>query len=57
MNEGTIGSIYFRDLFPLDNTNIEKHMESVKETEMLIDLFISYLRDNKIPRYIKILID
>lgn len=59
LTESTIRSIYFDDLYPRDNifvTNALKYGESIKESEMLIDLFVSYLKDKKIPRYIRILI-
>ena len=57
LNDNTIRDIYFRELYPIDNTNYRRHMKSVEESEMLLGLFMSYLRDKKIPRYIKILID
>ena len=61
LNEYSIKSIYFDELYPPRDrvwiTNYEMYSKSVKEGEVLLDLFMSYLRDKKISRYIKIIID
>lgn len=61
LNEYSIKSIYFDELYPPRDrvwiTNYEMYSKSVKEGEVLLDLFMSYLKDKKISRYIKIIID
>lgn len=61
LNEYSIRTIYFDDLYPPISmtfiTNFEEYSKRVKEREMLLELFMSYLRDKKISRYIKIIID
>ena len=61
LNEYTIKMLYFEDLYPSPNsifiTNFEEYGKSVKEGEMLLELFMSYLKDKKIYRYIKIIIN
>lgn len=61
LNEYSIKSIYFDELYPSRDgifiTNFEEYAKSVKEGEILLELFMSYLRDKKIPRYIKIIIN
>lgn len=61
LNEYSIKSIYFDELYPPHDrvwiTNYEMYSKSVKEGEVLLDLFMSYLKDKKISRYIKIIID
>lgn len=61
LNEYTIKRLYFEDLCPsrdsLFITNFEEYAKSVKEGEILLELFMSYLKDKKIYRYIKIIIN
>lgn len=61
LNEYTIKMLYFEDLCPSRNsifiTNFEEYAKSVKEGEILLELFMSYLKDKKIYRYIKIIIN
>ena len=60
LNEYSIKSIYFDEFCPSHDvwiTSYEMYSKNVKEGEVLLDLFMSYLRDKKISRYIKIIID
>ena len=61
LNEYTIKMLYFEDLCPSRNsvfiTNFEEYGKAVREREMLLELFMSYLKDKKIYRYIKIIIN
>jgi hypothetical protein len=57
LNEYSIRSIYFEDLLPPSKSNYKKYTDSINESEMLLELFMSYLKDRKIPRYIKIIIN
>ena len=57
LNEYTIKMLYFEDLCLSRDSIFITNFKSVKEGEILLELFMSYLKDKKIPRYIKILID
>jgi hypothetical protein len=61
LNEYTIKMLYFEDLCPSRDsifiTNFEEYGKAVREREMLLELFMSYLKDKKIYRYIKIIIN
>ena len=61
LNEYTIRTLYFEDIYPPSSsifiTNFEEYAKSVKEGEILLELFMSYLNDKKIYRYIKIIIN
>lgn len=57
LNEHTIKMLYFEDLLPPSRSDYKKYTDSINESEMLLELFMSYLKDRKIPRYIKIIIN